>query len=143
MSTWRSDLATVLQSVTPFYTLYSRRLAASYDLLYRLGKHYEKPVLASSVTSMGRVPANDVVAIEKPFWPPSAFRAHLSALPAGRPADRRVLVVAPLVGALRHFAARHGPHAAAQPRPVPHRLDDPGWCLWRRGRPSGRLRSTM
>src|SRR5271169_3922534 len=25
------------------YTVYSRRLAASYDLLYRLGKHYEKP----------------------------------------------------------------------------------------------------
>ncbi len=102
MSTWAQATSQLFSNpYSPLsYTLYSRRLAASYDLLYRLGKHYEKPVFGiKAVTVDGtEVAVNDVVAIEKPFCRLLHFERDLSALPAGRPADPRVLVVAPLSG---------------------------------------------
>ena len=82
------------------YTIYSRRLAASYDLLYRLGKHYEKPEFGIRATTVDgvEVPVNQVVACEKAFCRLLHFERDLSELPQSRPRDPRVLIVAPLSG---------------------------------------------
>jgi len=82
------------------YTPYSRRLAASYDLLYRLGKHYEKPVfgIKSVMVDGTEVPVNEVVAVEKPFCRLLHFERDAATLPKGHAADPKVLVVAPLSG---------------------------------------------
>lgn len=79
------------------YTVYSRRLAASYDLLYRLGKHYEKPAFGihSTVVDGAEVPVQELVARQKPFCRLLHFEREL---PPGRRPDPRVLVVAPLSG---------------------------------------------
>jgi poly(3-hydroxybutyrate) depolymerase len=82
------------------YTAYSRRLAASYDLMYRLGKHYEKPAfdLASTVIDGIEAVVHEHVEAEKPFCRLLHFERDLSGLPDGRKADPVVLVVAPLSG---------------------------------------------
>ena len=82
------------------YTIYSRRLAASYDLLYRLGKHYEKPEFGIRATTVDgvEVPVNQVVACEKAFCRLLHFERDLSEPPQSRPRDPRVLIVAPLSG---------------------------------------------
>jgi poly(3-hydroxybutyrate) depolymerase len=79
------------------YTVYSRRLAASYDLLYRLGKHYEKPAFGihSTVVDGVEVPVQELVARQKPFCRLLHFEREL---PPGRRPDPRVLLVAPLSG---------------------------------------------
>ena len=82
------------------YTPYSRRLAASYDLLYRLGKHYEKPSfnIKSVLVDGSEVPVNEIVALEKPFCRLLHFERDPAALPKSHVADPRILVVAPLSG---------------------------------------------
>jgi poly(3-hydroxybutyrate) depolymerase len=82
------------------YTVYSRRLAASYDLLYRLGKHYEKPAfgIASSRVDGIEVPVHERVELQKPFCRLLHFERDLAGLRADRPPDPKVLVVAPLSG---------------------------------------------
>jgi poly(3-hydroxybutyrate) depolymerase len=82
------------------YTVYSRRLAASYDLLYRLGKHYEKPAfgIASSRVDGIEVPVHERVELQKPFCRLLHFERDLAGLRADRPSDPKVLVVAPLSG---------------------------------------------
>ncbi|HEX4599526.1 MAG TPA: polyhydroxyalkanoate depolymerase, partial [Burkholderiaceae bacterium] len=82
------------------YTPYSRRLAASYDLLYRLGKHYEKPAfgITSVLVDGTEVPVNEAVALEKPFCRLLHFERDPAALPPGHAADPRILIVAPLSG---------------------------------------------
>jgi len=79
------------------YTVYSRRLAASYDLLYRLGKHYEKPAFGihSTVVDGAEVTVQELVARQKPFCRLLHFEREL---PPGRRPDPRVLLVAPLSG---------------------------------------------
>ena len=58
LSTWAQATSELFSNpYSPLsYTIYSRRLAASYDLLYRLGKHYEKPEFAIVSTRMRPVP---------------------------------------------------------------------------------------
>ena len=101
MSTWAQATSELFSNpYSPLsYTMYSRRLAASYDLLYRLGKHYEKPSfgIKTAVVDRAEVPVKEVVALEKPFCRLLHFERDLSGLP-GRGADPRVLVVAPLSG---------------------------------------------
>ena len=82
------------------YTPYSRRLAASYDLLYRLGKHYEKPAFGiKAVTVDGiEVPVRELVAADKPFCRLLHFERDPASLPKPHAADPRVLVVSPLSG---------------------------------------------
>jgi poly(3-hydroxybutyrate) depolymerase len=102
ISTWAQATSELFSNpYSPLsYTLYSRRLAASYDLLYRLGKHYEKPEFnITSVTVDGtEVPVHEQVASQKAFCRLLHFERDLAGLPARRPADPRVLIVAPLSG---------------------------------------------
>jgi len=82
------------------YTPMSRRLAAGYDLLHRLGKHYTKPEFGLSPTTINgtAVPVVEEVDVEKPFCRLLHFRRELNGRLAKRPADPRVLIVAPLSG---------------------------------------------
>jgi len=102
MSTWAQATSELFSNpYSPLsYTPYSRRLAASYDLLYRLGKHYEKPAFGiKAVTVDGaEVPVRETVAAEKPFCRLLHFERDAGSLPKAHAADPRVLVVAPLSG---------------------------------------------
>ncbi len=82
------------------YTPFSRRMAAGYDLLHRIGKHYEKPAWGLPTTTIeGReVPVTIETAIEKPFCRLLHFRRGLNNGQAKGANDPTVLVVAPLSG---------------------------------------------
>jgi poly(3-hydroxybutyrate) depolymerase len=82
------------------YTPMSRRLAAGYDLLHRLGKRYEKPAFGLSPTVINgtAVAVVEDIDVEKPFCRLLHFRREFAGKPARRPADPRVLIVAPLSG---------------------------------------------
>jgi len=79
------------------YTPVSRHIAATYELVHRLGKEYEKPQWHLDHTRIDdhqvAVTVNNV--FQKPFCNLIHFQRDL---PAGRPADPRVLLVAPLSG---------------------------------------------
>jgi poly(3-hydroxybutyrate) depolymerase len=82
------------------YTPFSRRLAAGYDLLHRLGKDYEKPAWQLDTTSVnGRtVAVTEEVALTKPFCRLLHFKRALGNGKGRQQDDPRVLVVAPLSG---------------------------------------------
>jgi len=79
------------------YTPVSRQIAASYELMYRLGKEYEKPAWGLPETTIN----DETVAIEerlvanRPFCRLLHFQREGS---ENRPADPRILLVAPLSG---------------------------------------------
>src|SRR5690554_5214712 len=79
------------------YTPVSRHIAATYELVHRLGKDYEKPQWHLEHTHIdgheAAVAVNNV--LQKPFCNLIHFEREL---PTGRPADPRVLLVAPLSG---------------------------------------------
>ncbi len=79
------------------YTPLSRRIAAGYELFYRLAKDYEKPAWGLTETEVRgqRVKVQDEPVLEKPFCRLVHFRRDL---PADAPADPTVLLVAPLSG---------------------------------------------
>jgi poly(3-hydroxybutyrate) depolymerase len=81
------------------YTPLSRRLSAGYDLLHRVGKHYEKPEFGLKSTRIGEadVPVVEEVQVEKPFCRLLHFKRVFPAK-AKRPADPKVLIIAPLSG---------------------------------------------
>ncbi|MEP6607909.1 MAG: polyhydroxyalkanoate depolymerase [Burkholderiaceae bacterium] len=90
---------------SPFaYTPLSRRLAAGYDLLHRLGKQYEKPEFGLRSTTIDgvEVPVGEEVVLAKSFCRLLHFKREFAAqpvsLPHDRPADPTVLIVAPLSG---------------------------------------------
>ncbi|MCS6944060.1 MAG: polyhydroxyalkanoate depolymerase [Sutterellaceae bacterium] len=99
LSWWARATAELLSS--PYNPLShlpcSRRLAAGYDLLHRLGKHYEKPEfgLRSTLVDGVDTPVHEHVVLDKPFCKLLHFRRET---PPHRPADPTVLVVAPLSG---------------------------------------------
>jgi poly(3-hydroxybutyrate) depolymerase len=82
------------------YTPMSRRLAAGYDLLHRLGKHYDKPEFGLKETTVDgtAVPVAEDVDLEEPFCRLLHFRRQFAGKLARRAADPRVLIVAPLSG---------------------------------------------
>ena len=83
---------------SPFaYTPLSRRIAAGYELFYRLAKDYEKPAwgLSETVIDGKTVAVTEEVASERPFCKLVHFRREA---PAQVPADPTILVVAPLSG---------------------------------------------
>jgi poly(3-hydroxybutyrate) depolymerase len=102
LSVWAQATAELLSSpYSPLaYTPMSRRLAAGYDLLHRLGKRYEKPPFGLSPTAVdgAEVPVVEEVDLDKPFCRLLHFRRELPPKPARRARDPRVLVVAPLSG---------------------------------------------
>lgn len=82
------------------YTPLSRRLAAGYDLLYRLGKQYEKPEFGLRLTQIDGVdvPVSEEVVINKPFCRLLHFKRALPPKVANHAADPTILIVAPLSG---------------------------------------------
>ncbi len=79
------------------YTPVSRHLAAAYELAHRLGKEYEKPAWGLPHTEVDgeQVAIEETCVLEKPFCKLVHFERQL---PSTRPADPKVLVVAPLSG---------------------------------------------
>jgi poly(3-hydroxybutyrate) depolymerase len=82
------------------YTPFSRRLAAGYDLLHRLGKHYEKPAFDLPTTTIGgiEVPVVEELPLVKPFCMLRHFRRVLPPALAAHERDPTVLLFAPLSG---------------------------------------------
>jgi len=84
------------------YTPVSRQIAATYELLHRLGKDYEKPAWNIHETQIGDTPArvSEHTVVHRPFCKLVHFQRQLKAKP-GRAAGRNdpvVLLVAPLSG---------------------------------------------
>ena len=76
---------------------FSNRMAANYELFYRLGKEYEKPAfnLHSTIIDGVEVPVLARVVVDKPFCKLLHFQRFFE---GKAPADPRVLLVAPLSG---------------------------------------------
>ena len=82
------------------YTPFSRRLAAGYDLLHRVGKHYQKPPFALTTTRIdgAEVALREVTALSRPFCRLLHFECDRSESAPRQRARPRVLLVAPLSG---------------------------------------------
>jgi poly(3-hydroxybutyrate) depolymerase len=82
------------------HTPFSQRIAAGYELMYRLGKEYEKPAFGiDSVTAGGKeVGIIEHVAITKPFCRLIHFKKNLSDKDIRALKQPTVLLVAPLSG---------------------------------------------
>lgn len=86
---------------SPFaYLPYSRRLAAGFELLYRIGKEYEKPrfEIGSSMVGNEVVPITKVAALSKPFCHLLHFKKELNEKEAEKLKQPKVLLLAPLSG---------------------------------------------
>ncbi len=81
------------------YSPFSKRIAATFDLVHRLGKEYQKPAFGLNSTEIDgqAVPVIESVVVEKPFCKLIHFERQL---PAGMPArqDPKIMLVAPLSG---------------------------------------------
>jgi poly(3-hydroxybutyrate) depolymerase len=82
------------------HTPFSQRIAAGYELLYRLGKDYEKPEFGiKNVTVDGKqVAVFEQIAAQKPFCRLIHFKKDLSDKRFAKVEQPAVLVVAPLSG---------------------------------------------
>ncbi len=82
------------------YLPFSHRAAAGYELLYRLGKPYDKPSfdIHNITIDSHTVTVTEEVVLEKPFCRLRHFRRDFPAHLAKRKADPVVLVFAPLSG---------------------------------------------
>ncbi|MDT0138571.1 polyhydroxyalkanoate depolymerase [Acidovorax sp. PRC11] len=92
--------------VSPFsHTTYAQRMSAGYDLLYRLGKDYEKPVFGISTVEVdgSEVVIHERVEMDKPFCELRRFKRFCDTPSTLETIKRQpaVLVVAPLSG---HYA---------------------------------------
>jgi poly(3-hydroxybutyrate) depolymerase len=83
--------------LSKLYTPFSRTLGAGFELMHRLGKDYAKPEfgLTRTVVDGVEVAVTERIELHKPFCRLLKFER---ALPAGRPADPKVLLFAPLSG---------------------------------------------
>ena len=81
------------------YTPFSKRLAATFDLVHRLGKEYQKPAFGISETTVQgtTVPIVERIIAEKPFCKLIHFERQFPEF-IGRPNDPKLLLVAPLSG---------------------------------------------
>ncbi|MDB5796269.1 MAG: polyhydroxyalkanoate depolymerase [Paucimonas sp.] len=87
--------------VSPFaHTPFSQRIAAGYELMYRLGKDYEKPEFGINATKLNGadVAIFEQVAVEKPFCRLLHFRKDLTDQQIAELKQPVVLLVAPLSG---------------------------------------------
>lgn len=86
---------------SPFaYTPFSQRLAAGCELLYRLGKDYEKPhfEIASALVGDREVPVVKETVLARPFCHLLHFRKEFGEKEAARLKQPKVLLMAPLSG---------------------------------------------
>lgn len=79
---------------------FAQRIAAGYELMYRLGKHYEKPEFGiEKVTVNGKdVGILERIAVKKPFCDLIHFKKDLSDAATAKLNHPKVLIVAPLSG---------------------------------------------
>ena len=87
--------------VSPFsHTPFAQRIAAGYELMFRLGKDYEKPAFGISTTDLAGVSTAIIeeVVLEKPFCKLLHFRKDQTAKAAKALQQPKVLLVAPLSG---------------------------------------------
>lgn len=83
---------------SPFaYTPVSRQIAATYELVHRLGKDYEKPAWGLPTTQIAGqdIAVTEHTVVQKPFCNLVHFQRAQSDNPAG---DPRILLAAPLSG---------------------------------------------
>lgn len=84
------------------YSPYSQRMAAAYELVFRLGKEYEKPAFNIQFTNIGeeKVEIIEEVTISKPFCKLINFKKNLpeNKRKTSTLVQPRVLIVAPLSG---------------------------------------------
>lgn len=82
------------------HTPFSQRIAAGYELMYRLGKDYEKPKfeIHSTLVNGGTVGVAEEVVVTKPFCRLIHFKKSLSEQESATLAQPKVLLVAPLSG---------------------------------------------
>ncbi len=82
------------------YMPFASRMAAGYELFYRINKDYEKPEfgLHSTVVDGVEVPVLEKVELAKPFCRLLHFERYFTKDSPDRPADPKVLLVAPLSG---------------------------------------------
>jgi len=87
--------------VSPFaHTPFSQRIAAGYELMYRLGKDYEKPAFGIDTTMVegAAVAINERTVATKPFCRLLHFRKDLNDADTAALNQPKVLLVAPLSG---------------------------------------------
>ncbi len=87
--------------VSPFaHTPFAQRIAAGYELMFRLGKEYEKPAFGITHTEVQGVQTAIIedVAVEKPFCKLIHFRKDKHAARLKDLQQPKVLLVAPLSG---------------------------------------------
>jgi poly(3-hydroxybutyrate) depolymerase len=87
--------------VSPFaHTPFSQRIAAGYELMYRLGKDYEKPAfgLASTTVNGQEVGVLERTAVSKPFCKLLHFKKDMADTEFAALKQPTVLLVAPLSG---------------------------------------------
>jgi poly(3-hydroxybutyrate) depolymerase len=87
--------------VSPFaHTPFSQRIAAGYELMYRLGKDYEKPAFGLDTVTIKGETVNIIehAAVTKPFCKLLHFKKDLSDAAFAALAQPTVLLVAPLSG---------------------------------------------
>ncbi len=82
------------------YVPFASRASAGFELLYRLGKEYEKPPFGLDETNIDgeSVPVQEIVEIDKPFCRLLKFERQLPEKLAANRNDPKVLVFAPLSG---------------------------------------------
>lgn len=87
--------------VSPFaHTPFSQRIAAGYELMYRLGKDYEKPAFAIDTTTVDGATVGIIehTVVTKPFCRLLHFKKDLSDTELAALNQPKVLLVAPLSG---------------------------------------------
>lgn len=79
---------------------FSQRIAAGYELMYRLGKQYEKPEFDITTTEVNGISVDitEDIVINKPFCSLRHFRKDLSGSTLSKVKLPKVLLVAPLSG---------------------------------------------
>lgn len=102
LTQWAEASAKLLTSpVSPLaHTPFSQRIAAGYELMFRLGKDYEKPQfgLTSTVVNQKTINIVEEVAYKKPFCRLLHFKKDLSDNEIAVLQHPKVLLVAPLSG---------------------------------------------
>ena len=103
-------------------------VAAGYELLYRLGKTYEKPAFGirrGRAVDGAQVPVVEQTVLAKPFCRLLRFKRYSDQARRGRGAEARSGRAGrgAAVGPPRHAAARHRAHPARRPQGLRHRLD--------------------
>jgi poly(3-hydroxybutyrate) depolymerase len=99
---WAETTATLYSSpASPLAQLpYAQRIAAGYELLYRLGKDYEKPNFELNETTVGEQTVGIVeeIIVTKPFCELIHFKKDLPAKQLRALKQPKVLLIAPLSG---------------------------------------------